>query len=151
MPLITWTTRSMMFTFGAVGSWMISRTIGSSLSVLDFHPIENKEHASWFPCLRFSSCPVHRGYIVSIIQYRYPIFWPKPLDGCATYDTPPVVCGLVLGQGKKEIGRGEKGKREYGQKTIVRRTLCSPLPNLHSSSSCTAKRQGRHRMSLGKK
>jgi hypothetical protein len=46
---ITWTTCYMMFTFGTIGSW-ITNDWELVERVLDFHPIENKEHAYWFPC-----------------------------------------------------------------------------------------------------
>jgi hypothetical protein len=40
----TWTTRSMMFTFaGTIGSW-ITEDWELVERVLDFHPIEDKEH-----------------------------------------------------------------------------------------------------------
>jgi SAM-dependent MidA family methyltransferase len=40
----TWTTRSMMFTFaGTIGSW-ITEEWELVERVLDFHPIEDKEH-----------------------------------------------------------------------------------------------------------
>jgi hypothetical protein len=69
--------------------------------------------------------------------------WGEESQDWRTKDVKRAV--VEWGQGKKGIGRGEEGRREHGQKTIVRRTLCSPLPNF-----CAAKRRGRHRMSLGK-
>ncbi|KAK7007198.1 eukaryotic translation initiation factor 3 [Favolaschia claudopus] len=92
----TWTTRSMMFTFaGTIGSW-ITEAWELVERVLDFHPIEDKEHKREFAAIGLATRLSELGVLEKISDVLIPYLLAVVMDNVSANDCLMVALARIL-------------------------------------------------------
>ncbi|KAK7047043.1 hypothetical protein R3P38DRAFT_3423826 [Favolaschia claudopus] len=92
----TWTTRSMMFTFaGTIGSW-ITEDWELVERVLDFHPIEDKEHKGEFAAIGLATRLSELGVLEKISDVLIPYLLAVVMDNVSANDCLMVALARIL-------------------------------------------------------